>query len=133
MEGRTCAANWDGTRLTVNASSQGVAALKALLGGVFGLTHDQVRVIAADVGGGFGAKGGPSLEELVVVWLALKLGGAVRWAETRSENLLGMGHGRGQQQTVEFGATNDGFYGIDALDMPATPQRVWAALQAAKR
>lgn len=67
-----------------------------------------MRVVAADVGGGFGAKGGLSSEEIVVTKLALDLGGVVRWAETRSENLLAMSQGRGQEQTVEIGATNDG-------------------------
>ena len=43
-----------------------------------------------------------------MVWATLRLGGTIRWAETRSENLLAMSHGRGQVQTVAIGATNDG-------------------------
>jgi carbon-monoxide dehydrogenase large subunit len=108
MEGRAAAATWDGTRLTLHASTQGVGATRDGIVAIFGLKKEAVRVVAADVGGGFGSKGGLSPEELIVLWAALRLGGTVRWAETRSENLLAMGHGRGQVQTVELGATNDG-------------------------
>ena len=108
MEGRAAAANWDGTRLTLYASTQGVGATRDGIVGVFGLAKEAVRVVAADVGGGFGSKGGLSPEELIVLWSAMRLGGTIRWAETRSENLLAMSHGRGQVQTVEMGATNDG-------------------------
>ena len=108
MEGRAAAATWDGARLTFYASTQGVGVTRDGIVGVFGLAREAVRVIAADVGGGFGAKGGLSHEELIVLWATLRLGGTIRWAETRSENLLAMGHGRGQVQTIEIGATNDG-------------------------
>ena len=108
LEGRACAASWDGERLTYYASTQGVSATKGGLAALFGLAPEAVRVVAADVGGGFGAKGGLSPEEIVVTKLALNHGGVVRWAESRSENLLGMSHGRGQEQTIEIGATNDG-------------------------
>jgi carbon-monoxide dehydrogenase large subunit len=108
MEPRTCAATWDGSRLTYHASTQGAGPLKEILAATLGLASEQVRVISADVGGGFGSKGLPGPEELVVAWLALTLGGTVRWAETRSENLTAMGHGRAQLQDVEIGATRDG-------------------------
>jgi len=108
MEGRVCAAAWDGQRLTFYASTQGIGLVKETLEQRLGLAADAVRVVCADVGGGFGSKGGVSSEELLVAWLALRLGGTVRWAETRSENLTAMGHGRGQVQDVEIGATRDG-------------------------
>jgi carbon-monoxide dehydrogenase large subunit len=108
MEGRAAAAHYDGSRLTLYASTQGVGATRDGIVAIFGLPREAVRVLAADVGGGFGSKGGLSPEELIVLWAALRLGGTVRWAETRSENLLAMGHGRGQVQTVRLGATSDG-------------------------
>ncbi len=108
MEGRACAAAWDGRRLTFYASTQGIALTRDTLAQRLGLPEDAVRVVCLDVGGGFGSKGGVSAEELLVAWLALRLGGTVRWAETRSENLTSMGHGRGQVQDVEIGATRDG-------------------------
>lgn len=108
LEGRSCAATWDGERLTYHASTQGVSATKGGLAALMQLEPDAVRVIGQDIGGGFGAKGGISNEEIVTAKIAMLLGGTVRWTETRSENLLAMGHGRGQEQTVEIGATNDG-------------------------
>jgi aerobic carbon-monoxide dehydrogenase large subunit len=108
MEARAIAASWDGSQLMVHASTQGVAATRFILSSLFGLDPETVRVVALDVGGGFGAKGGASPEELIVVWIAMQLGRTVRWAETRTENLTSMPHGRGQHQTVTIGATRDG-------------------------
>lgn len=108
MEGRVAAATWEDDRLTYFASTQGVSALRDTLAQLLGLDPGAVRVICADVGGGFGAKGLPYPEEILVAWLALRLGGTVRWAETRSENLTAMTHGRGQVQDVAVGATRDG-------------------------
>jgi aerobic carbon-monoxide dehydrogenase large subunit len=73
-----------------------------------GLARDEVRVIAPDVGGGFGAKLVVSPEYLVVAAAALRLGRPVKWVETRAENLVAMTHGRAQVQHVELGATRDG-------------------------
>src|SRR6266852_5186828 len=68
----------------------------------------EIRVVVGDMGGGFGAKAGARPELIVVAAAARKLGRAVKWIETRSENLVGMTHGRGQVQEVELGATRDG-------------------------
>ncbi|HEX9097421.1 MAG TPA: xanthine dehydrogenase family protein molybdopterin-binding subunit [Candidatus Dormibacteraeota bacterium] len=73
-----------------------------------GLPEDKVRVIAPDVGGGFGAKLMTYPEQSVLGALALKLGRAVRWFEFRSENMVAMSHGRAQIQDVALGATRDG-------------------------
>jgi carbon-monoxide dehydrogenase large subunit len=78
------------------------------LSAVFGLTHEQVRVVAPDVGGGFGAKTGLAPEDVMIAWAARRLHRPVRWHETRSENMVAMVHGRGQQQTVEIGGSRDG-------------------------
>ena len=67
-----------------------------------------MRVIAPDVGGGFGAKIGGYPEELLLGWLSRQVGRPVRWLETRSENMVGLGHGRGQHQTIEIGGRRDG-------------------------
>ncbi len=68
----------------------------------------RLRVATPDVGGGFGAKTGVYPEEVMVAWVARKLQCGARWHETRSENMVGMGHGRGQVQTVEIGGSRDG-------------------------
>lgn len=73
-----------------------------------GLPEAQVRVVVPDVGGAFGAKGTGASEQFVAAACARRLGRPVKWVETRSENLLGMPHGRGQVQYVEMGFTGDG-------------------------
>src|SRR5262249_52988055 len=72
------------------------------------LAPEGVRVIAADVGGGFGPKFAVYPEQVIVAALALRLGRQVRWVETRSENLVNMYHGRAQTQELEVGARRDG-------------------------
>ena len=97
----------DGT-LTIWVSTQIPFDVRNDVADALGLRQDDVRVIAPDVGGGFGAKLVVSPEYLVVAASATRLGRPVRWIETRSENLVAMTHGRAQVQRVELGATRDG-------------------------
>lgn len=108
MEVRAAAASWDGTRLTQYTCSQGTHGARDGLAVALGLDPANVRSITPDVGGGFGAKNGIYPEEVMVGWIAMKLNRPVRWTETRSENMLTMGHGRGQRQRVKLGGTKDG-------------------------
>jgi len=108
LEGRVVAARWDGDRLTQWSCTQGAHGTRDELASVFGVDPSQVHVITPDVGGGFGAKHGTTPEELVVTWVARRLGRPVRWAETRSENLVGMVQGRGQVQRASLAGTRDG-------------------------
>jgi carbon-monoxide dehydrogenase large subunit len=109
LEVRSGVASWgDDGRLTQYASNQAPHGAKAALAGVYGLEPDQVRVIAPDVGGGFGAKIGLYAEDLILPWLARRVGRPVRWTETRSESMVALGHGRGQVQHVTIGGTRDG-------------------------
>lgn len=94
--------------LTLWASVQATHDARRIVAEVLDLHPGQVRVRAAHVGGGFGAKIPTYPEHVVIAWLARRLGGAVRWTETRSENLVAMTHGRGQVQYVEIGATSTG-------------------------
>ena len=96
--------------LTVWASTQTVFGVQGEVARTLGLDASHVRVRAPWIGGGFGAKGGVYPEQLVVAGLAHKAGRAVRWTESRRENLLGMIHGRGQVHDVELGATRDGTF-----------------------
>jgi carbon-monoxide dehydrogenase large subunit len=73
-----------------------------------GLEPVSIRVVAPDVGGGFGAKVGIDRDALLVVGAAKHIGRALRWAETRSENMLGMTHGRAQRHVVKIGGTRAG-------------------------
>ena len=109
LEVRAAAAQWgDDGRVTFWSSNQGPHGVKDALVGALGLDPANVRAIAPDVGGGFGAKVGAYPEEMFVVWLARRLGRPVRWVETRSESMLGLGHGRAQVQDLEVGGGRDG-------------------------
>jgi carbon-monoxide dehydrogenase large subunit len=94
--------------LTLWASTQGVFGVRTEVCALLGLEPDRLRVRAPWVGGGFGAKGGTYPEQVLVCALALRLQRPVRWVETRTENLLGMTHGRAQVHEVEVGITPDG-------------------------
>src|SRR6516165_9381948 len=94
--------------VTLWASVQAPHDTQRVVAQVLGLDPARVRVRTAAVGGGFGGKIPTYPEHVVIAWLARQLGGAVRWAETRSENMVAMTHGRAQVQHVELGATRDG-------------------------
>jgi carbon-monoxide dehydrogenase large subunit len=131
MEVRSCVASWDGTRLTQWACSQGAHGARDGLAEVFGLEKSQVRVITPDVGGGFGAKSGVYPEEILVGWATRKLGVPVRWTESRTENMLAMGHGRAQRQRTRMGGTRDGritAYRLDLLQDAGAYARAGAVL-----
>jgi carbon-monoxide dehydrogenase large subunit len=108
MEGRAVAATWADGKLTVWVSTQNAQISRFILAGAFGLDPAAIRVVAPDVGGGFGAKIGIERDGLIVAWAAKHLGRALRWVETRSENMVAMTHGRSQRQTVKIGGTKDG-------------------------
>ncbi|MDX2379421.1 MAG: xanthine dehydrogenase family protein molybdopterin-binding subunit, partial [Acidimicrobiia bacterium] len=112
LEPRAALASWDaadGTeRLTQWSSTQFPHGTRDALATAAGVEASQVRVITPDVGGGFGAKNGSYPEEVVVALLARRLRRPVRWAETRSESMLGLVHGRGQEITATIGGTRDG-------------------------
>jgi carbon-monoxide dehydrogenase large subunit len=108
MEGRAAAAQWADGKLTVWLSTQNAQISRFVLAGAFGLDPANIRVVAPDVGGGFGAKIGVDRDALLVAWAAKHTGTPLRWAETRSENLLAMTHGRAQRQVVKIGGSRDG-------------------------
>ena len=81
---------------------------RVTLGGTCNIPESKLRVIAPDVGGGFGSKLNVYAEEALVLVLARRLKRAVKWVETRSENYLATTHGRGVIHDVELAATNEG-------------------------
>jgi len=117
MEGRAVAAAWADGKLTVWVSTQNAQISRFILAGALGLDPDAIRVIAPDVGGGFGAKIGIDRDGLIVAWAAKHTGRPVRWAETRSENMTGMTHGRAQRHVIKIGGTRDGRILAYALDV----------------
>jgi aerobic carbon-monoxide dehydrogenase large subunit len=108
LEGRAVAARWADGKLTVWASTQNAQIARLILSGAMGLDPAKIRVVAPDVGGGFGAKIGVDRDGLIVAWAAKHTGRAVRWAESRSENMLAMTHGRAQRQIIKIGGNRDG-------------------------
>ncbi|MYA14408.1 MAG: xanthine dehydrogenase family protein [Acidimicrobiaceae bacterium] len=110
MEPRSAAAEWsaDGSRLTFYASTQAPHRVRDALAHVCGLDPDAVRVIVPDVGGGFGAKGQPTPEELLVAVLSRAAGRPVVWTESRAENLMSSVHGRAQRHRLRLGGTRRG-------------------------
>ena len=95
-------------RLLVHPSSQQPHTFRRLLAESIDVPEESIRVVTPHVGGGFGGKVGIAPEHAVVAALALRLGKPVRWMATRSEDLGGGFHGRGQIQWVELGCSNDG-------------------------
>jgi carbon-monoxide dehydrogenase large subunit len=98
----------DGDGYTVWVSSQVPFDVRGDLVDVLDVPRAKLRVIAPDVGGGFGAKIPTYPEYLVVAKAAAELKRPVRWFESRSESMVSLTHGRAQVQWVELGARRDG-------------------------
>jgi carbon-monoxide dehydrogenase large subunit len=132
MESRGAAAAWgDDGRLTTWVPNQGAQGTKSALARQLGVDSDQVRVITPDVGGAFGAKFGADPEAVVTAWVARQLGRPARWSETRYENLIGMTHGRAQQNTITIGGRRDGTvlaYRLEILQDSGAYPRIGAIL-----
>jgi len=94
--------------LTVWSSTQIPHMVKAHLAKMLKLPENQVRVIAPEVGGGFGSKLNVYAEEGLLAYLALKLNRTVKWTEERRENFQATIHGRGQVGEVEAAVKKDG-------------------------
>jgi aerobic carbon-monoxide dehydrogenase large subunit len=94
--------------LTVWASTQIPFDVRNDLADALGMEVESIRVIAPDVGGGFGAKLQLYPEHVVCAVAARRLRRAVRWSEGRSESMLSLNHGRAQRQRVQLGARRDG-------------------------
>jgi carbon-monoxide dehydrogenase large subunit len=88
MENRCCVAQWQAGALTLWTSTQVPGILRQALAEAFGVPAQQVRVVAPDVGGGFGLKSVLYPEEIAVCALARRLGRPVKWTGDRREDLL---------------------------------------------
>jgi carbon-monoxide dehydrogenase large subunit len=108
IEPRAVLADFRSGELTVTSSTQVPHFLKLFLALCLGMNEERIRVVAPDVGGGFGAKLQIYGEEILCAALARKLNRPVKWVETRSEHLAVSHHGRDQIAKVRMGATRDG-------------------------
>jgi carbon-monoxide dehydrogenase large subunit len=108
IEPRGVLAEYRGGKLTVWSSTQVPHFLRLFLAMLLGISEERVRVIAPEVGGGFGSKLNIYAEEVGCAWASRKLGRPVKWIETRSEGMMVTHHGRDQIDTVRVGAKRDG-------------------------
>ena len=110
MEPRAVTASYkaESNALTLWTSTQVPHFVKKEAAEVLGFPEDNMRVIAPEVGGGFGAKSNIYGEEILACFLAMKLGRPVRWAATRSEDNVATIHGRDQIDIMRLAADKDG-------------------------
>jgi carbon-monoxide dehydrogenase large subunit len=109
MEPRAAIGEFANDAFTLYTSTQNPHGVRMVLAQrVFGMPETSLRVIAPDVGGGFGMKGDIYPEEGLVLWASRKLGRPVRWTATRSESLLGDDHGRDQVVHGEMALDENG-------------------------
>jgi len=120
IEGRGVVAWWDNrlNQLTLYSACQMPHIIRTGLCGCLGLDHGQVRIIAPDVGGGFGYKGILLAEEVACGWLAMKIGRPVRWIEDRREALTAAANCREHHYFITGYADKDGM--LLALEAEAT-------------
>ena len=120
------------TCFTVHSSTQVPHALGGAIATTFGMKTTEVRVIAPEVGGGFGSKLNVYNDEILVAFAAKQLGRSVKWTETRREAAGSTIHGRGWIGTATLVGTKDGQflgYKLDALaDMGAYTQNFTVAI-----
>ena len=104
-------------RITLVLQTQAPQRDLQVLAGTLGIDPSQVHLVSPDVGGGFGVKF-LGVEELLVAWVARRLGRPVRWTETRSESMVSLPHGRAQHVELTIGGRRDGTvlaYRLDIL------------------
>ncbi|MSQ69976.1 MAG: xanthine dehydrogenase family protein molybdopterin-binding subunit [Betaproteobacteria bacterium] len=94
--------------LTIWASTQTPHVLQMILAGTLRMPIERIRVVACDVGGGFGQKGVQSVEDALVPFAARELGRPVRWVEERGENLMAAAHARDQVHRISVAADSEG-------------------------
>jgi carbon-monoxide dehydrogenase large subunit len=110
LENRACLADWDAGSgaLTLWSSTQVPGIVRDRLAEILGVPEHRVRVVAPDVGGGFGVKSALYPEEIVVAALARRLGRPVKWVGDRREDLLTSTHAWDEVIDAELGLDRDG-------------------------
>ncbi|MCL2582478.1 MAG: xanthine dehydrogenase family protein molybdopterin-binding subunit [Streptosporangiales bacterium] len=108
MEPRSVVCAPVGDEYTMWSATQVPHILRLMLAMVTGIPEQSLRVIAPDVGGGFGSKLQVTAEEVLALLLAKRLGRPVKWTESRSEGNVAVHHGRDQIQHIRLAADADG-------------------------
>ncbi|KAB2362892.1 xanthine dehydrogenase family protein molybdopterin-binding subunit [Actinomadura montaniterrae] len=108
MEPRSVLCVPEGDEFTLYSATQIPHILRLMLATVTGIPEHRIRVVAPDVGGGFGSKLQVYGEEVIALLLARRLGRPVKWTESRSEGNMTVHHGRDQIQRLTLAAEQDG-------------------------
>ena len=108
MEPRAVLASWVGDDVTLWSATQIPHVLRFAIAAFFGIPEQCIRVIAPDVGGGFGSKLQVTAEEVLAVLVSRRIGKPVKWTESRSEGNMTVHHGRDQWQRIGIAADRDG-------------------------
>lgn len=110
METRGVVAEWRAADRALNlySSTQIPHLMRTLVAMMLGLEENRLRVVAPEVGGGFGSKLNVYAEEALMGFVAMKIGKPVKWIESRRENFLCTIHGRGHVDYYEIAAKKDG-------------------------
>ncbi|WP_295657638.1 xanthine dehydrogenase family protein molybdopterin-binding subunit [uncultured Nocardioides sp.] len=108
MEPRSTVVDPTGEQITMWSATQIPHILRFALAASTGVPESKIRVIAPDVGGGFGGKLQQTPEEMITFAVARRLGKPVKYTETRSESLMTAHHGRDQWQRLTLAAEKDG-------------------------
>ena len=110
METRGVVAEWRAADryLTLHTSTQIPHLVRSLVAGMLGIEENRMRIVAPEVGGGFGSKLNVYAEEALMGFIAMKVGKPIKWIESRRENFLTTIHGRGHVDYYELAAKKDG-------------------------
>jgi carbon-monoxide dehydrogenase large subunit len=108
MEPRSVVVDPTGEQLTMWTSTQVPHIVRFALAATTGVPESKIRVVAPDVGGGFGGKLAVQPEEWITWWVARQVHRPVKYTETRSESLMAGHHGRDQWQRLTLAAEKDG-------------------------
>ncbi|HLH42315.1 MAG TPA: xanthine dehydrogenase family protein molybdopterin-binding subunit [Bryobacteraceae bacterium] len=110
METRGVVADWRQADrfLTLYTSTQAPHLVRTLVAQILALDENRLRVVAPEVGGGFGSKIDTYAEEILMSWVAMRLHKPIKWIESRRENFLCTIHGRGHVDFYEIAAKKDG-------------------------
>jgi carbon-monoxide dehydrogenase large subunit len=136
MEGRAVLGIYDGAdgTYTLHTSSQGPHAARELLANSIFHEHEiKFRVIAPDVGGGFGMKTDPYPEDALVLWASRRCGRPVKWTASRSEGLMSDNHGRDETVEGELALDRDGkILAMRAHSLPRPSRASWRSIATAR-
>lgn len=118
IETRGLVVEWDGAtgELGIWAATQSPHEMRSVCSRVLGLPENRIRVVMRDTGGGFGQKVVPTREEIAIMLLARRIPAAVKWIETRRENLMSAGQARHEHADVQIAFADDGEIAAARID-----------------